>query len=114
MHNCERLVRGRERCLLLMHPDDAQQRSLLAGQRVVVRSRVGQVEVPLDVSDEVMPGVVSLPHGWGHDRPGTQLRVAALHAGVSMNDVVDDAGIDALAGTSVLNGVPVVVEGLSA
>jgi anaerobic selenocysteine-containing dehydrogenase len=75
-----------------------------------LRSEVGRIEVPLEVSDEVMPGVVSLPHGWGHDRPGTQLRVASIHAGVSMNDVVDDAGIDALCGTSVLNGVPVVVE----
>ncbi len=99
--------------MLLMHPDDAQQRSLAAGQRVVVKSRVGRIEVPLDVSDGIMPGVVSLPHGWGHDRPGTQLRVAALHAGVSMNDAVDDAGIDALSGTSVLNGVPVTVEALA-
>jgi anaerobic selenocysteine-containing dehydrogenase len=110
MHNCERLVSGRNRCVLLMHPDDAQQRGLVAGQRVVVESEVGRIEVPLDVSDEMMPGVVSLPHGWGHDRPGTQLRVAELHAGVSMNDAVDDAGIDALSGTSILNGVPVTVE----
>jgi anaerobic selenocysteine-containing dehydrogenase len=110
MHNCERLVSGRNRCVLLMHPDDAQQRRLTAGQDVVVESAVGRIEVPLDVSDEVMPGVVSLPHGWGHDRPGTQLRVATRHAGVSMNDAVDDAGIDALSGTSILNGVPVTVE----
>ena len=114
MHNCERLVSGRNRCVLLMHPDDAQRRSLAAGQRVVVKSAVGRIEVPLDISDEVMPGVVSLPHGWGHDRPGAQLRVAALHAGVSMNDAVDDAGIDALSGTSVLNGVPVTVDALAA
>jgi len=112
MHNCERLVSGRNRCVLLMHPDDAQQRSLVAGQRVVVESEVGRIELPLEVSDEMMPGVVSLPHGWGHDRPGTQLRVASLHAGVSMNDAVDDAGIDALSGTSILNGVPVTVEAL--
>jgi anaerobic selenocysteine-containing dehydrogenase len=113
MHNCERLVSGWNRCVLLMHPDDAQQRSLAAGQRVVVKSEVGRIEVPLSISDEMMPGVVSLPHGWGHDRPGAQLRVAAAHAGVSMNDAVDDAGIDALSGTSVLNGVPVTVEALA-
>jgi anaerobic selenocysteine-containing dehydrogenase len=112
MHNCERLVSGRNRCVLLMHPDDAQQRSLAAGQRVAVKSEVGRIEVPLEVSDEIMPGVVSLPHGWGHDRPGSQLRVAALHPGVSMNDVVDDAGVDVLSGTSVLNGVPVTVGAL--
>jgi anaerobic selenocysteine-containing dehydrogenase len=112
MHNCERLVSGRERCVLLMHPDDARQRGLATGQRAVLKSRAGRIEVSLDVSDEVMPGVVSLPHGWGHDRPGTQLRVAALHPGVSMNDAVDDACVDALSGTSILNGLPVSVEAI--
>jgi anaerobic selenocysteine-containing dehydrogenase len=107
MHNSERLVKGRDRCTLLMHPDDARQRGLAAGDRVEVRSRAGSVQVPLAVTDEMMPGVVSLPHGWGHSRPGVTLSVAAAHPGASVNDVTDELGVDALAGTAVLNGVPV-------
>jgi anaerobic selenocysteine-containing dehydrogenase len=107
MHNAERLVRGRERCTLLMHPDDAAARGLAGGERVAVTSRTGGIEAPLELSDAMMPGVVSLPHGWGHDRPGTRLGVAQAHAGVSFNDVADDTAIDRLCGTSVLNGVPV-------
>lgn len=110
MHNAERLVRGRERCTLLMHPSDASARGLVAGQRVSVASRTGRIEAPLELSDAMMPGVVSLPHGWGHDRPGTRLGVARAHAGVSFNDVADDTLIDELCGASVLNGVPVSVE----
>src|SRR4030095_11784179 len=72
MHNSLRLVKGPERCTLLMHPDDADRRSLLSDQRVRVSSRVGTVELKLEVTDEMMPGVVSIPHGWGHDRPGIQ------------------------------------------
>jgi len=113
MHNAERLVRGRERCTLLMHPADASARGLVAGQRVAVASRTGTIEAPLELSDAMMPGVVSLPHGWGHDRPGTRLGVARAHAGVSFNDVADDALIDAMCGTSVLNGVPVTVEAVA-
>ena len=91
MHNSLRLVKGPERCTLLMHPDDARARGLAPGQSVQVRSRVGSVPVPAShLTDAVMPGVVSLPHGWGHGRPGVQLRVASAHAGVSINDLTDD------------------------
>jgi len=109
LHNSLAMVKGRDRCTLLMHPDDAADRELAHGQRVVIRSRVGQVEAPLHVTDHVMPGVVSLPHGFGHGREGVQLRVAAAHAGVSANDVTDERHYDELTGTAALNGVPVEV-----
>ena len=109
MHNSLRLVKGRDRCTLLMHPDDARRRGLESGVKITVTSRVGAIVAPLEVSGEVMPGIVSLPHGWGHDRPGAQLSVAAAHAGVSLNDVTDDARVDALSGASSLSGVPVTV-----
>ena len=110
MHNFERLTSGADRCTLLMHPDDASARGLTGGQRVRVTSRVGSVMVPLEISDAIMPGVVSLPHGWGHDRPGVRLRVATAHAGVSANDLTDESLVDALAGTASFSGVPVSVD----
>jgi anaerobic selenocysteine-containing dehydrogenase len=109
MHNSERLVSGKERCVLVMHPADAGRRGLGSGDRVVIKSRVGEIAAPLEVSDEVMEGIVCLPHGWGHGRPGSALEVAALHPGVSANDVTDDAFFDALSGVSSLTGVPVSV-----
>jgi anaerobic selenocysteine-containing dehydrogenase len=110
MHNSERLVKGKSRCTILMHPADAAQRDLAPGQKVSVRSRVGAVVVPIEISDEMMPGVVSIPHGWGHDRLGVQLRVAQQHAGESINDVTDNLAIDALCGTAAFNGTWVAVE----
>ena len=114
MHNSERLVKGRPRCTLLMHPSDAERRGLAPGGPVRIASRVGAVEVPLEISDEIMPGVVSLPHGWGHDRPGVRLTVAREHAGASVNDVTDDQRIDAVSGASSLSGVPVTVSAAGA
>jgi len=87
-----------------MHPTDAAQRELRTGQAVSVRSRVGSVVVPVEVSEEMMPGVVSIPHGWGHDRLGVQLQVAQQHAGASINDVTDNLAIDAVCGTAAFNG----------
>ncbi len=110
MHNYERLMRGKDRCTLLMHPEDAERLGVTASERVVVRSRVGQVEAPLELSDELMPGVVSLPHGWGHHRPGTRLTIAESRPGVSLNDLTDETRIDRVSGNAVLNGVPVTVE----
>ncbi len=95
-----------------MHPSDAAQRQLAQGQTVVVRSRVGAVEAPLEITDEMMPGVVSIPHGWGHDRLGIQLEVAQQHAGASINDLTDDQSIDALCGTAAFNGTLVSVEAI--
>ena len=112
MHNYERLVRGKRRCTLIMHPDDAALRALVDGALVRVSSRVGAVEVELEVSDEVMPGVVSLPHGWGHGRSGTRASVAAAHPGVSINDLTDDLRVDVLTGNAALSGVRVQVRGV--
>jgi anaerobic selenocysteine-containing dehydrogenase len=93
-----------------MHPTDAGERNLSGDQIVAVRSRVGSVVVPLEISDEMMPGVVSIPHGWGHDRLGLQLEVAQRHAGGSINDITDELAIDALCGTAAFNGIWVEVE----
>ncbi len=109
MHNCERLVRGRPRCTLLMHPADATRRGIADGQRVEVKSGVGSIELDVELSEEMMPGVVSLPHGWGHTRPDTRLRTAQRFAGVSVNDITDERTLDALSGNAVFNGVPVEV-----
>ena len=110
MHNSSRLVKGPRRCTLRMHPGDAAARALDHGARVRVRSRVGVIETDLEVTDEVMPGAVSLPHGWGHDREGTRLTVAGAHPGASINDLTDDASLDALSGNAAFNGVRVTVE----
>src|SRR6266568_3698937 len=109
MHNCERLVKGRDRCTLLMSPEDASRRRLTSGQRVRVTSPVGSVEVALEVSDAMRSGVVSLPHGWGHGRAGTALRVASAVPGVSLNDLTDDLRVDPLSGNAAFSGVPVEV-----
>jgi len=110
MHNSLRLVRGKDRCTLLMHPDDAARLGVAGEAKVAVVSRTGRIEAPLELSDEVMPGVVSLPHGWGHHRPGTELSVAGEHPGVSINDLTDESVVDDLCGNAVLSGVPVRVE----
>ncbi len=107
MHNYARLMGGKDRCTLLMNPSDARSQGFENGGRVEVSSRVGRVTVALEVSDEMMPGVVSLPHGWGHDRQGLRLSTATQHAGVSINDLTDDQRIDALTGNAAFSGVPV-------
>ncbi len=110
MHNYHRLVKGKPRHQLLMHPQDLADRGLADGQRVRVRSRVGMVEVEVASSEEMMPGVVSLPHGWGHARPGVQLDIASRQPGASANDLTDEREHDAVSGNAALNGVPVRVE----
>jgi anaerobic selenocysteine-containing dehydrogenase len=113
MHNAPRLMKGKERCTLLVHPHDAARLGIAEGAgevRVAVTSRTGRVEVVAEVSDEMMPGVVSLPHGWGHDRPGIRLATASAHAGASANDLTDPARVDHLSGNAALSGVPVTVE----
>jgi len=107
MHNSRRLMGGKNRCTLLVHPDDAAAHGLADGGRATVGSAVGSVEAEVAVTDEVMPGVVCLPHGWGHGRPGVKLSVATEHPGVSLNDLTDPARLDAMTGNAVLNGVPV-------
>ena len=110
MHNIEVLVKGKNRCTLQMNPDDAQRLGVNPETLVRVKSRVGVVDAPVEITDSIRRGVVSLPHGWGHSVEGTQTRVAKLHAGVNSNVLTDEREIDPLSGNSVLNGIPVVVE----
>jgi anaerobic selenocysteine-containing dehydrogenase len=110
MHNLPLLVRGPERCTLHVHPDDAQRLALADGGRATIRSRVGELDVPVEVTDDIRPGVVSLPHGWGHDVAGTDMGVAGAHAGVNSNVLTDENVVEPLTGTAVLNGIPVTVE----
>jgi len=107
MHNLPRLIKGRNRCTLHLHPDDAAARGLVDGQTVRVQSRVGRVELPVEITPSTMPGVASMPHGYGHHRPGTRLDVARAHAGASINDLTDEMRLDALTGNAALTGVPV-------
>jgi anaerobic selenocysteine-containing dehydrogenase len=110
MHNLPTLVRGKERCTALVHPDDASRLGLVDGEEAVVRSRAGEIVVPVEVTDDVMPGVVSIPHGWGHDLPGVSLSVAGAHAGTNSNVLADELVVEPLSGTAVLNGIPVELE----
>jgi anaerobic selenocysteine-containing dehydrogenase len=113
MHNSLRLVKGPARCTLRIHPRDAAARGLVQGALARIKSRVGEVVAPIDISDEMMPGVVSLPHGWGHGRKGAKLAVAEAHPGVSINDLTDDQAIDALSGNASFSGVSVEVEAVA-
>jgi anaerobic selenocysteine-containing dehydrogenase len=109
MHNYHRLVKGKPRHQLLMHPADLARRGLVNGQQVSVTSRVGVIEVEVVESLDMMPGVVSLPHGWGHGRAGVRMGIAQSQPGASANDLTDERSMDALSGNAVLNGVPVQV-----
>jgi anaerobic selenocysteine-containing dehydrogenase len=109
MHNVEVLVKGRPRCTLLVHPDDAQRLGLADGASAEVSSRAGKVVIPVEVTDAIRPGVVSIPHGWGHDLPGVELSVARRHAGVNSNLLADSSLVDPVSGNAVLNGIPVEV-----
>lgn len=110
MHNSHRLVKGKDRCTLIIHPRDASRLGLQAGDSAQVTADDRQIVVPVEITDEIMPGVVSIPHGWGHDRPGTGQSVATSHAGASINDLLSDQQVDPLIGTSVLNGQAVAVK----
>jgi anaerobic selenocysteine-containing dehydrogenase len=108
MHNTARLTKGRARHQLYMHPDDLASRGIADGSVVRVASAVGAVQVEVQASEDMMPGVVSLPHGYGHRRPGVRLARAVELPGASMNDLTDPAVLDA-SGNAVLSGVPVTV-----
>ncbi len=107
MHNARRLIKGKPRWQLLMHPRDMRARQISNGEKVHIRSRIGRVSVEVVASEEMMPGVVSLPHGWGHQRQGVRLNIASEQGGVSCNDLTDHKLYDAVSGNSALNGVPV-------
>jgi anaerobic selenocysteine-containing dehydrogenase len=109
MHNVPVLLKGNHRCTMQLHPDDAARLGLADGDPAVVSSRVGSLTVPVEVTDAIRPGVVSIPHGWGHGVTGTKMRVAAEHRGVNSNLLADDELYDAVSGNAVLNGIPVAV-----
>lgn len=104
MHNAHRLVKGKDRCTVLLHPDDADALAVVDGDALTLRSRVGTISLPVQVSDSIMPGVACVPHGWGHNRPGVHLSIAQQHAGASLNDLTDDQAVDGVNGVAVLNG----------
>lgn len=109
MHNIPRLVKGKDRCTLLIHPSDAKPRNISSGDQVQIRSRTGEIVAKAEITEDIMAGVVCLPHGWGHHREGIRLDVAQAHAGVSINDITDEMFIDQLSGNSALSGVSVEV-----
>jgi anaerobic selenocysteine-containing dehydrogenase len=100
---------GPDRCTLVIHPDDARSRGIADGMLADVTSDSGRITVPIEVSDRIMRGVVSLPHGFGHSRPGTRLTVAQAKPGASLNDLTGANRVDALTGTAAFSGTPVVV-----
>jgi anaerobic selenocysteine-containing dehydrogenase len=109
MHNVPALVKGRQLCTVVVNRSDAKRLGLIDGGTAQVTSRVGRAELTVEVSDDIAPGVVSIPHGWGHDLPGVEMSVAAGTAGVNVNRLTDDLRLDPLSGTAVLNGVPVTI-----
>jgi len=110
MHNLHVLTKGKERCSLHIHPGDAAHLELVNGNMAIVASRAGSVEIPVEITDAIMPGVVSIPHGWGHTLTMTKTRIASEMAGVNTNILSDEVEIDPLSGNAVLNGIPVTVE----
>lgn len=110
MHNSKRLVKGDERCTLLLHPEDAQRYGVEDGQVVAVASAVGTIHIKAEVKEDMMPGVVSIPHGWGHARAGVKMEVAQAHPGVSINDLTLPGFVDQLSGNAAFSGVPVSVK----
>jgi anaerobic selenocysteine-containing dehydrogenase len=107
LHNSHRMVKGKERCVALVHPLDAASRSLSDGDIAVVRSRVGVIRIPITISADMLPGVISIPHGWGHQMEGIKLDIARAHAGVNVNILTDDYFLDSISGNAALNGVAV-------
>ncbi|MEH6445751.1 MAG: molybdopterin-dependent oxidoreductase [Oceanospirillaceae bacterium] len=107
LHNSQRLIKGKDRCALFIHPADAKEKGILDKSKALLKSRVGELTVDVVITEDVMQGVVCLPHGWGHDREGIALRVAQTNPGVSINDLTDDQRVDSMSGNAIFNGVPV-------
>jgi anaerobic selenocysteine-containing dehydrogenase/NADPH-dependent glutamate synthase beta subunit-like oxidoreductase/NAD-dependent dihydropyrimidine dehydrogenase PreA subunit len=110
MHNSYRLVKGKDRCALFLHPEDATAHGLGNRDQARLVSAKGELLVTVKITEDIMPGVVSLPHGWGHHRPGMRISTAQAHPGVSINDITDEQLVDQLSGNAVLNGVPVTLQ----
>lgn len=110
MHNSKRLIKGKERCTLLINSKDADTLNIKEGQNVTVTSTVGQVKIPVEITDTMMQGVVSIPHGWGHNRKGTKISIAQENAGVSLNDLTNNMQLDTLTGNADFSGTKVKIE----
>ena len=110
LHNSHRLLKGPDRCTLMIHPTDAGPRNLSNGDIARVFNAIGKLELVVEITEDIMPGVVSIPHGYGHGRKGVKLSVASEKPGVSINDLTDPSQKDPLSGNAVLNGTPVTVE----
>jgi anaerobic selenocysteine-containing dehydrogenase len=114
MHNYRSLVKGPDRTALFVHPEDAKRANVKSGDTVSLKSRVGEVHAKVEVTDAVMPGVVSLPHGFGHAAAKDTMRIAGELGGPNVNAVTDDAVLDPISGNAVLQGVPVTIEAVAA
>ncbi len=110
LHNSNRLLKGPNRCTVMIHPDDAAELGLSDGDMAEVFNHIGKIELPAEITEDIMPSVVSIPHGYGHGRKGVKLSVAAEKPGVSMNDLTDPSIVDDLSGNAVLNAVPVQIK----
>jgi len=109
MHNIEKLVKGKDRCTLQIHPNDAQSQQIANGQLVTVSNQTGSLNVRAEITENIRPGIVCLPHGWGHSEPQTKMTVAAEHAGINFNQLAPSTLTDSASGNAVLNGIPVTV-----
>jgi anaerobic selenocysteine-containing dehydrogenase len=109
MHNSERLIKGNNRCTLMIHPETAKQLNITDKAIVKVSTRTGSVELPAEITEDIMPNVVSIPHGFGHNKTGSKIDIAQKHAGVSINDLTDELLIDKLTGNAAFSGVPVML-----
>ncbi len=113
MHNLNALVKGKDRCTMHVNPEDAGRLGLTDGKLALVRSATGEIEAPVEITDAIMPGVISIPHGWGHGVAGVRMRVASEHPGVNSNLLADESLVDPVSGNAVLNGIPVEVTAAS-
>ncbi|RSK29100.1 molybdopterin oxidoreductase family protein [Bacillus sp. HMF5848] len=110
MHNLDVLVKGKNRCTLYMNPHDAMDVNIEDGDAVKITSRVGTIEIDVKLQEDIKRGVVSIPHGWGHQFEDTRMQIARKHAGVNVNDLSDSNVMDAVSGNAVFNGIPVNIE----
>lgn len=107
MHNLPKLMTGKPRCTMMIHPEDANNLGIQNDEEVLVTSKVGELKIPVEITEELMKGVVSIPHGFGHNRSGTKQKVASQFSGVSINDLTDDQTLDEFSGNAAFSGIQV-------
>ena len=111
-HNVAAMHNDKNRCTVWINPEDAKRMRVESGTMVGVKSRVGAIEIETEITERIMPGVISIPHGWGHDRKGVKLKIATQNPGVSVNDITDQSKVDTICGNAVFSGVPVKIAGI--